>query len=146
MRSFLTACSLVVLAALGAAGCNDDTATTPTTPTTTTTVTDSFSGTLSRNGASTFSFAVGATGQVTATLTTLAAAGATALPDGTVVGISLGNWNGTTCQTVLANDKALQGTFVTGTMSKAGDLCVRVYDSTGELGAAATFKIDVVHP
>lgn len=145
MRRFFRVCSLVALAALGAASCGSDN-TTPTTPTTPTpTITDSFSGTLSKNGGATFSFSTTANGQVTATLTTLAAATGT-LPDGSVVGISLGNWNGTTCQIVLANDKAIQGTFVTGNMTKAGNLCVRVYDSTGELATTVTFKVDVVHP
>src|SRR5687767_7804547 len=73
MRSFLRVFPLLALAALGAAGCDEETAppTTPTTPTPT--VTESFNGSLSRNGAVTFSFTVGATGQVTATLTTLTA-------------------------------------------------------------------------
>jgi hypothetical protein len=47
---------------------------------------------------------------------------------------------------VLANDNAIQGTFVTGTMSSAGSLCVRLYDAAGTLEGTATFKIDVVHP
>lgn len=129
---------LLALVALGAAGCDEDT--TPTTPTTPTpTVTESFTGTLSRNGAATFPFSVAATGQVTATLTEL---GSSAVP----VGLSLGNWNGTTCQIVLANDNAVQGTFVTGTMSATGNLCMRIYDASGNIEVTVTFKVDVVHP
>ena len=137
-RSFMGGLVLLALVALGAAGCDEDT--TPTTPTTPApTVTESFAGTLSKNGAVTFSFSVAATGQVTATLTEL---GSSAIP----VGLSLGNWNGTTCQIVLANDNAVQGTFVTGTMSATGNLCVRLYDASGNIEAATTFKVDVVHP
>lgn len=139
MRSFLRVFPLLALAALGVAGCDDETPP-PTTPTPPATVTESFSGTLNRNGAATFAFTVGATGQVTATLTTLTAA------EGTRVGLSLGNWNGTTCQVVLANDSAVQGTLVTGTMSSAGSLCVRLYDAAGGLEGTATFKVDVTHP
>jgi hypothetical protein len=140
MRSFLRAFPLLALAALGVAGCDDET-TPPTTPTPpAATVTESFSGSLSKNGGVTFSFTVGATGQVTATLATLTAA------DGTKVGLSLGNWNGTTCQVVLANDNAIQGTFVTGTMSSAGSLCVRLYDAAGTVEGTASFRVDVVHP
>ena len=129
---------MLALVALGAAGCDEDT--TPTTPTTPTPpVTESFSGTLNRNGAVTFSFSVAATGQVTATLAEL---GSSAVP----VGVSLGNWNGTTCQIVLANDNAVQGTFVTGTMTATGDLCTRIYDASGNLELPVTFKVDVVHP
>jgi hypothetical protein len=140
MRSALKVIPLLALAALGVAGCDEETPT-PTTPTTPApTVTESFSGTLNRNGAAVFAFTVSATGQVTATLTTLTAA------DGTRVGLSLGNWNGTTCQVVLANDAAAQGTLVTGTMSSAGSLCVRLYDAGGTIEGTATFKVDVVHP
>ena len=140
MRSSMRVFPLLALLALGAAACDDE-PTTPTTPTPpATTVTESFEGTLNRNGAVTFSFTVGATGQVTATLTTLTAV------DGTKIGLSLGNWNGTTCQTVLANDNAIQGTFVTGNMSSAGSLCVRLYDAPGTLEGTAKFKVDVVHP
>jgi hypothetical protein len=137
-RSFGGNLVLIALAALGAAGCDEDT--TPTTPTPpASTVTESFSGSLTRNGAVTFSFSVAATGQVTATLTELASS---AVP----VGLSLGNWNGTTCQIVLANDNSVQGTFVTGSMSGTGDLCVRLYDASGNLESTVAFKVDVVHP
>lgn len=131
---------MLALVALGAAGCDEESNGTPTTPTPGPTVTETFSGTLTKNGASTFSFKVAATGQVSATLRELSPAPATA------VGLSLGNWNGTTCQTVLANDNAIQGTFVTGNMSAAGDLCVRIYDSKGDLEGTIAFKIEVVHP
>ena len=138
-RSFPGVCVGLALVMLGAAGCDEktDTPTTPTTPTPT--VTESFTGTLNRNGAQTFSFSVSATGQVTATLAELGSSG---VP----ISLSLGNWNGTTCQVVLANDNAKQGTLVTGTMSAAGTLCLRVYDAAGSLESAATFKVDVVHP
>lgn len=137
-RSFGGGLVLLALLALGAAGCDEDT--TPTAPTTPTPpVTESFTGTLNRNGAVTFSFSVAATGQVTATLTELESS---AVP----VGLSLGNWNGATCQIVLANDNAVQGTFVTGTMSGTGDLCVRLYDASGSLETAVTFRVEVVHP
>ena len=130
---------LLTVVALGASGCDDetDTPTTPTTPTPT--VTESFTGTLTKNGAQTFPFAVAATGQVTATLAELSSS---TVP----ISIALGNWNGTTCQVVLANDNSIQGTFVTGTMSAAGNLCLRLSDASGNLEAAVSFKVDVVHP
>jgi hypothetical protein len=138
-RSFPGVCVLAAFVMLGAAGCDDeaDTPNTPTTPTPT--VTESFTGALNRNGAVSFSFSVAATGQVTATLIELSSS---TVP----VSLSLGNWNGTTCQVVLANDNAVQGTFVTGTMSASGNLCVRLSDASGNLEAAVTFKVDVVHP
>jgi hypothetical protein len=138
-RRFAAVCLVLALAAFGAAGCDDetDTPTTPDTPAPT--VTESFSGTLNRNGAVTFSFSVSASGQVTATLVELSSS---TVP----VSLILGNWNGTTCQVVLANDNAVQGTFVTGAMSAAGSLCVRLSDASGNLEAGVIFKVDVVHP
>ena len=78
---------------------------------------------------------------MTATLTTLG-------PDNTLVmGMALGTWNGTTCQIVLANDTATQGTIITGGVSSFGSLCVRAYD-VGNITAAQpfTYEITVVHP
>lgn len=141
-RSFGKIFGVLALAALGAAGCdnNDDNNGTPTTPTPTPTVTETFTGNLTKNGAATFNFTVGASGQVSATLRELTPAPAVS------VGLSLGNWNGTVCQAVLANDSAIQGTFVTGNMSSAGSLCVRIYDATGTLEGTTAFRIEVVHP
>jgi hypothetical protein len=139
-RSFGKAFVVLALAAVGTAGCDKDENGSPTGPTPTPTVTETFTGTLSKNGGVTFSFSVSASGQVSATLRELNPAPAVGL------GLSLGNWNGTVCQTVLANDNAIQGTFVTGNMTRSGDLCVRIYDSTGSLEQTVAFRIDVVHP
>ena len=59
--------------------------------------------------------------------------------------MALGTWNGLTCNVVLANDKAIEGVTVTGSVSGAGSLCVRVYD-IGEVVATTTFEVVVVHP
>lgn len=113
---------------------------TPTTPTTTTpaTVTDTFSGTLSRNGASSYAFSVATAGFVYATLTSVA-------DSTTVVGLSLGTWTGTSCTVVLSNDQAVQGTTVTGSVTGIGTLCARVYD-VGKVGNPLDYQVTVVHP
>ena len=80
-------------------------------------------------------------GTVTATLTTLG-------PDSTfILGMSLGTWNGTTCQVVLANDRATQGSFIVGGVSSFGNLCVRMYD-IGNITPTEpyTYEITVTHP
>jgi hypothetical protein len=138
-RSFPGVWVVLALVVLGAAGCDDEPElpNTPSNPAPT--VTESFTGALNKNGAQTFSFSVSANGQVTATLAELSSS---SVP----VSLALGNWNGTTCQVVLANDNAIQGTFVTGTMSASGNLCLRLSDATGNLESAVTFKVDVVHP
>jgi hypothetical protein len=144
MRRLLPGILLLALAA-GVAGCDDnnDTPTTPTTPTTpsTPTTTETFSGTLTRNGASSTTFTVTAGGTVTATLTTLA-------PDATVpVGLSLGAWTGSACQVSgISNDAAVQGTVVSGTVTSAAALCVRIYDAAERVNTTMSYTITVVHP
>jgi len=115
--------------------------TVPTTATTTpTTVTETFAGTLTPNGAQTFSFSVQTAGTALATLATLS-------PDSsTLVGLALGTWNGSACQLVIANDAATQGTTLIGTVSGAGTLCVRVYDAKGTLTSNEDFTVTVDHP
>jgi hypothetical protein len=127
----------VLAAALLVAGCQDDTPS-PTTPTDPVLVTTTFNGTLTMSGGVTFPFAIGSSGPVTATLTTLAD---TAL----VVGISLGAWDGSSCAVAVARDTARQGDAVTAEASQAGNLCVRIYD-VGNLTDSQTFQLDVRHP
>lgn len=129
---------LAMVLAVGAPACSSDTPTTPTT-TTPVTVTDTFAGTLNQNGAASYSFTTAASGNVTAALSSLA-------PDSSlIVGLSLGTWNGSSCQIVLANDKATQSAVIIGTASAAGSLCVRVYD-VGNVVGPATYEIQVNHP
>ncbi|MEQ1912350.1 MAG: hypothetical protein ABMA15_26245 [Vicinamibacterales bacterium] len=126
----------LVAAVLFSSACSN----TPTTPTTTTTetVTDTFSGTLSRNGASSYAFSVATAGFVYATLTSVA-------DSTTVVGLSLGTWTGTSCTVVLSNDQAVQGTTVTGSVTGLGTLCARVYD-VGKVASPIDYQVTVVHP
>jgi hypothetical protein len=136
--SFL--CGLAVVAALSAA-CGDDTTTTaPITPPSAN-VTDTFTGTLTPNGATTHPFVAQSSGAVTAVITSLT-------PDTTTqVGIALGIWTSvSSCQVVTANDMATQGTTVLGTATGNGALCVRIYDSSGALPQPEAYQIDVSHP
>lgn len=128
-----------LLVSITVAGCgNDDAPTTPTAPTTSATVTETFTGTLNQNGANTHPFRTDA-GTVTATLTTVS-------PDSaTVVGLSLGTWNGSACQIVLANDRATQATILIGSASASGNLCVRLYD-VGSITQPTSYEVQVVHP
>jgi hypothetical protein len=129
---------LAVALALGAAACGNDTTTTPT-PTTTVTVTDTFSGTLTTSGAASYAFTTAASGQVVATIATLA-------PDSTlVVGLSLGTWNGNACQIVITKDQATQSSYVVGQASSAGSLCVRIFD-VGNVINPTTYDVQVNHP
>lgn len=122
---------------LAAAGC-DDTVTTGPSAVVSVAVTDTFSGTLSRNGAATYPFSTNA-GSVTATITVLS-------PDSTVVvGVSMGVWNGNSCEVILSRDNATQGTSVVGSATAPGNLCVRIHD-IGTLVQPSAYQIDVTHP
>ncbi len=126
---------IAIVGAVAFGACNN---TTPTASTPATT-TDTFNGTLTPNGAKTFSFNVQTAGTLTATLTTVS-------PDSTTsIGLALGTWNGAACQIVIANDSAVQGVTVTGSAGGAGSLCVRVFD-VGNLTANEDFVVTVIHP
>lgn len=130
-------CPLFVVFALGFAACsNDDLITPPTTPDPRTTT---FTGTINRNDAETQLFDTARSGSVIARLTALA-------PDDTIsIGVSLGTWNGNACQILLAKDDTKLNGVVTGTVSNATTLCLRVYD-VGAIAETATYTIDVTRP
>lgn len=104
-------------------------------------VTDTFTGTLTRNGATSHPFPITSAGggDVTLTLRTVS-------PDATaVVGISLGTWNGTSCQAVISNDRAIQGASMLGRATTTGELCARIFDP-GTIADPQSYEIEVVHP
>lgn len=124
--------------AVSAAGCGNSQLQTPTT-TTPTTFTEVFSGTITPNGASSHPFISQGSGTAQATLTAMA-------PDATTtVGFLMGTWSGTACQLVIANDKAMLGSTITGIVGGAGQLCVRIYD-VGTVSSPQTYELTVVHP
>jgi hypothetical protein len=129
---------LMVVLALPVAACDDDTPTTPTTPRDP--VTETFTGTVTQNGANTQTFSTAGSGTVTATLRAVG-------PDSAlVIGFSLGNWNGTSCQIILARDDSTVGAVLSGTMTGAGNLCLRMYDVGNISSTPATYTVEVVHP
>jgi hypothetical protein len=136
---------LLIPALLALAGCGSSAAL-PTTLTTATStaplISETFIGALNANGGATKSFSTTTTGTgtVTATLTSVD-------PDPTIViGLSLGNWNGTSCAWAVANDSAVVGTAVSGTVSGPSALCARVYDN-GHIGATPlNFVVTISHP
>ena len=139
MRRVTLACTLML--SLVAAGCGDDDPETPTTPTPPATVTETFTGTLTRNGATShpFPIASSAGGDVTASLKAVT-------PDGaSVVGMSLGTWNGTACQAVISNDRATVPSALLGKATSTGTLCVRIFD-VGALSEPQDYEVEVVHP
>ena len=142
MRRSIPTLLLLATLATCAAGCDDETPITPNLPTNPgapLTFTETFTGSLNTNGGSTSPFTATTGGTITATLTTVA-------PDATVVvGLSLGTWTGSACQVVIANDSAIQGAIISGTVTSAASLCVRVYD-VGKVTAPVNYTITVVRP
>jgi hypothetical protein len=130
------------LAALGAtAACSSNAPMTPTNPTPVM-FTEVFSGSLNPTGASSHVFIAQASGIVTATLTTLS-------PDPAVpLGIALGTWTGSACQIIIANDRAVQGSTINGSVGAAGSLCIRAADTASNItpGNPVSYEITVVHP
>ena len=127
----------VLLAALAASGCSDNSAPSGPTGPPPTAITETFDGTLTVNGAVTQPFVVGTAGTVVVRLAALEPADA-------VIGVSIGTWNGVTCQIVIANDNATSGASATGNATSTGNYCVRVYD-VGKLTRAAGYQITLIH-
>jgi hypothetical protein len=137
VRRLLTLGLSVSLIALAAAGCGGDLTDLETGPSGT--VTETFTGTLNPNGGSTHVFVVSGQGAITATLTALG-------DDNTrIVGLALGNWNNNACQLAAANDNAVVSAPLAATVSAAGNICARVYDSKGVPDATA-YTLEVIHP
>src|SRR4051794_7264096 len=107
-RRTMSRLSLAVGAAVAlAAPARSDSNTTPITPSVPpSNVSDTFTGTLARNGASTFGFSSNSAGFVYAALTSIA-------DTSVAVGLSLGTLNSTGgCNIIIANDSAVQGTTI----------------------------------
>ncbi len=132
-RSMLAAVAALILSTVA---CSDDTPTTPTTPAPEA-VTDTFTGTLTRNGAANYGFSVSASGTVTATISSLS-------DSSTKVGLSLGLWNGTACAIVVDNSAAVLGTNLYGQATGVGNLCVRIYD-VGAINETLDYEVSVTH-
>ena len=134
-RVRIASCALLSLAA---ASCGEDQVVIPTQPTPVT-YTETYSGTVNRNGSVTHSFFTTLAGEVTATLSTLT-------PEDLKVGLAMGTWNGAVCDVRLINDQAIRTTIIYGNASTAAALCVRIYDVGNITDAApASYEVTVVH-
>ena len=137
MRRLLTLGMSLSLVAMAAAGCGDDLTDLETSPSGT--VTETFASTLNPGGGTTHVFVVSGKGAITAQLKAVG-------DDNTrVVGLALGNWNNNACQLAVANDNAYVDLPLAATVSAAGNICARVYDSKGVPDATA-YTLEVIHP
>jgi hypothetical protein len=144
MYRFTARVVLLAVAVLGTGACSNDTLSSLTTPTTPTTFTDTFTGTLSKNGAFTHSFTTATLGGVTVTILSLQ-------PTSTqIVGLSLGVFTGSACSTSPAtggssSDTATTGSSISLNATAAGNLCVRLYD-VGFVNEPVLYTLQVTHP
>ena len=137
MRAFKFVAFVLPLAMFTAA-CEGDIANIPTTPDPVT-VTETFTGSVTVNGAATHTFFTSATGTVTATLISLGE------NPPALVGLSMGTYSGSTCSLLLTNDRAVVSSVVSGTVTTlGGNLCVRIYD-VGTLTEPVSYEIRVEH-
>jgi hypothetical protein len=140
MRStvvFLSRAALLCLALIGTA-CDNGPGT-PTIPTPVL-VTETFTGTVTLNGAITHNFIASGSGTTTAEITALDPAGA-------FLGFQMGTWSGAACTAVLSNDAGtLASLLAAGTQSSAS-LCVKLHDPNGILvDNPVTYTVTVKHP
>jgi hypothetical protein len=127
---------LLAVAFVATGACNNNTITppTPSSP-----VTDTYSGTLTKNGAFTHAFSILSLGSITASIVSLSPNSAQ------IVGLQLGVWNGTSCTAASSTDTATTGSSITLTASAAGVVCVRLYD-VGFITDPVLYQLQVVHP
>jgi len=137
---------LVALAALMASACSDNTLSQLAAASTTTAnpQTETFTGTLSQNGAFTHIFTTTTLGAVTVSIVGLAPTSSQ------IVGLSLGVWTGTACSTSpqtggSAVDTATTGSSITLNATAAGNLCARLYD-VGFITTPVLYTITITHP
>jgi hypothetical protein len=132
--------AVAVLVTAAAAGCGNQ-LNSLIAPTVSVTVTETFTGTLTTNGATSHPFSVTSTGggDVVATLKGLT-------PDSSaVVGFGMGTWNGTSCQVIISNDRATQTASMLGRATSPGVLCIRLFD-IGQISGPQDYEVEVVHP
>jgi hypothetical protein len=111
------------------------------------TITETFNGTLFKNGGASYSFTIQRAGVITVTLKTVTD---TVNPDAPAqnIGISLGSWDGTACnvQFGIFTDTASVGAQIAGQVNGAGILCTRVYDPANYVSNPIAYTIEVKHP
>ena len=140
---------VLATALVASSACKDNETPTDADPTTPSQfiVTETFNGTLFKNGAASYSFSVGGAGIVTVTLKTVTdTVNAAGLAPN--LGMSLGSWDGTSCsvQTGVFTDNASVNASITGNVQGAGVLCARVYDPANYITNPLFYTIIVTHP
>jgi hypothetical protein len=134
--------AIVLVAGLLLSSC--DNGDTPTNPSPNPTVTETFTGTLTRNGAQIHPFVATAQGTVTATITAVAPADAPAF------GFSMGTYDliSGVCTAVVVNRAATLSAVHSGSVVGISSLCIHLFDASGTIPADAPieYTVTVVRP
>jgi hypothetical protein len=133
---------MFVLAGLMAVAC--DNGDPPTAPSPAPTVTETFTGTVTRNGAQVHSFVATTQGIVTATISAVDPATSPA------IGFSMGTWDSfnNICTAVLTNNNATTSAVLTGNVVGISSLCVRLFDPFSAVpdDAPVNYTVTVTRP
>ena len=146
---FVTVVSYIAMAgglAIALSGCGIEVApigpsATSSTTTAAAATVEMFSGSIVQAGSAQQTFIVSTTGPVQIQLTSVAPLPTLGL------GVSLGNWNGTSCTAIANNANAHSGSAALSGVATAGSYCVNVYD-VGNVAAdtTVTYSLQVTHP
>ncbi len=120
---FLSRAALLALALVGTACDNGPDIPPSPTPVL---VTETFTGTVTLNGAISHGFNVSTAGTTTAEITALD-------PSGSFLGFQLGTWSGVVCTAVLSNDAGTLASVLNASTQSSASLCVRLHDPNGIL-------------
>jgi hypothetical protein len=134
---FLSRAALLTLALVGTA-CDNGPEIGPTpTPVL---VTETFTGTVTLNGAISHNFNASTAGTTTATITALD-------PSGAFIGFQMGTWSGAVCTAVLSNEAGTTSSVLAAGTQSAASLCVKLHDPNGILtDKPVTYTVTVTHP
>jgi hypothetical protein len=103
-------------------------------------VTETFTGTVTLNGAVVHNFNATAAGTTTATITAVD-------PAGSFLGFEMGTTTGVICTAVLSNPAGTISSVLTAQTQSSATLCVRLHDSNGTLtDKTVTYTVTVTHP
>jgi hypothetical protein len=131
---------LVVVSLLLSAAC--DNGDSPTVPTPPNPITETFTGVVNLNGSVVHPFVATTAGSVTATITAVDPSTSPSF------GFAMGTWNGAVCTEIMVNNLATTSAALTGTVVAPSNLCVRMFDSQGNVPTEApiNYTVEVVHP
>jgi hypothetical protein len=140
VRASAVAC-LILLANLVAAGCDNGglASRLPTVPTPLV-GTENLSGTITQGDSTVHPFSTHGEGTVSVALTRVS-------PESIGIGLSIGLWNGVSCNLRVQVADARQGNSYETAVTGAGNYCLTVYDpGTIEEGALVSYVLSITHP